>query len=87
MFVVSLIRDVIKVQPADFNKSILIFSWLQILYIIEFYFTDRIEALTDEIDRKYCNKVIDDVGLCICCYDIQKIGTHYLKLLYFQIYI
>ena len=29
------------------------------------------EAMEDEINKKYSNKVIHNVGLCICLYDIQ----------------
>ena len=31
-------------------------------------------TLTEEIDRKYANKVIADVGLCISVYDFESIG-------------
>lgn len=28
------------------------------------------EALEDEINKKYANKIVHNVGLCICLYDI-----------------
>jgi DNA-directed RNA polymerase III subunit RPC8 len=31
-----------------------------------------IEAIEDSIHRKYANKVLQEVGLCICIYDILK---------------
>ncbi|CCI46337.1 unnamed protein product [Albugo candida] len=35
---------------------------------------DYTKVLKEEIDRKYCNKVIADVGLCISVYDFIAIG-------------
>lgn len=32
------------------------------------------KVLTEEIDRKYSNRVIEDVGLCISLYDFESIG-------------
>ncbi|CAD6903282.1 unnamed protein product [Tilletia controversa] len=33
---------------------------------------DRVEALSDEINRKYANRVLQGVGLCIFLFDISK---------------
>ena len=35
-------------------------------------------VLTEEIDRKYANKVIADVGLCITLYDFIDIGDAFV---------
>jgi len=39
---------------------------------------NQIEALGEEIDHKYSNKVILDVGLCVCLYDFEKIGDAFI---------
>ncbi|RHZ72826.1 hypothetical protein Glove_238g6 [Diversispora epigaea] len=51
MFILTVLRDTIHIQPYDFHKS-------------------KYEALTDEINRIYANKVIQEIGLCICLFDI-----------------
>eukprot|EP00937_MAST-01D_sp_MAST-1D-sp2_P007687 g7687.t1 len=35
---------------------------------------DRMSALVLEIDRKYCNKVLENVGLCVCFFEFDKVG-------------
>lgn len=32
----------------------------------------------DEVNRKLCNRVVIDVGLCICLYDILEIGKSFI---------
>ncbi|KDO30114.1 hypothetical protein SPRG_05306 [Saprolegnia parasitica CBS 223.65] len=44
----------------------------------ELFGTDYSSVLTEEIDRKYANKVIADVGLCITLYDFIEIGDAYI---------
>ncbi|OQR92027.1 hypothetical protein THRCLA_08816 [Thraustotheca clavata] len=44
----------------------------------ELFSTDYSSVLTEEIDRKYANKVIADVGLCITLYDFIEIGDAYI---------
>ncbi|CAG8540506.1 25554_t:CDS:2 [Dentiscutata erythropus] len=51
MFILTVLRDTIHIQPYDFHKP-------------------KFDALTDEINRIYANKVIQDVGLCICLFEI-----------------
>ncbi|CAG8519307.1 15019_t:CDS:2 [Acaulospora morrowiae] len=51
MFILTVLKDTIHIQPYNFQKP-------------------KFEALTDEINRIYANKVIQEVGLCICLYDI-----------------
>ena len=34
----------------------------------------RHQAITDEINKKYANKVLHDVGLCICMFDLVEVG-------------
>ena len=34
--------------------------------------------LTEEIDRKYSNRVVMDVGLAVCLYDFVEVGDAYL---------
>ncbi|CAG8447151.1 8307_t:CDS:2 [Diversispora eburnea] len=51
MFILTVLRDTIHIQPYDFHKP-------------------KYEALTDEINRIYANKVIQEIGLCICLFDI-----------------
>ncbi|CAG8727830.1 19953_t:CDS:2 [Gigaspora margarita] len=51
MFILSVLKDTIHIQPYDFHKH-------------------KFDALTDEINRIYANKVIQNVGLCICLFEI-----------------
>lgn len=39
---------------------------------------DYTQVLTEEIDRKYANKVIADVGLCVTMYDFVHIGDAFV---------
>uniref|UniRef100_A0A7S1C729 RNA polymerase III subunit Rpc25 domain-containing protein n=1 Tax=Bicosoecida sp. CB-2014 TaxID=1486930 RepID=A0A7S1C729_9STRA len=39
---------------------------------------DRNEALSLEIEKKYANKVLPDVGLCLCCYDILSVRDSHI---------
>ncbi|CAG8600266.1 2213_t:CDS:2 [Funneliformis caledonium] len=51
MFILSVLKDTIHIQPYDFYKS-------------------KYDALSDEINRIYANRIIQEVGLCICLFDI-----------------
>ena len=35
---------------------------------------NRLDALMLEIDLKYCNKVLENVGLCVCFWEFEKVG-------------
>ena len=39
---------------------------------------DPADCLVEEIERKYCNKVVLGVGLCIIFYDFVSAWTRYL---------
>lgn len=59
MFVLSRIRDSVKILPANFNDNVP-------------------DALREAINERYANKVIHDVGLCICLYQINAIGDAHI---------
>ena len=40
----------------------------------EFFAKDRITAITDELNKKYANRVLHQVGLCLCVHDLLEIG-------------
>lgn len=44
----------------------------------ELFDADYTKVLVEEIDRKYANKVIADVGLCITIYDFVHIGDAFV---------
>uniref|UniRef100_H3H2T6 Uncharacterized protein n=2 Tax=Phytophthora ramorum TaxID=164328 RepID=H3H2T6_PHYRM len=44
----------------------------------ELFDADYTQVLVEEIDRKYANKVLADVGLCITLYDFVSIGDAYV---------
>ncbi|ETV88845.1 hypothetical protein, variant [Aphanomyces astaci] len=44
----------------------------------ELFSSDYSSVLIEEIDRKYANKVVADVGLCITHYDFIEIGDAYI---------
>mmetsp|Transcript_29648 Transcript_29648/g.42334 ORF Transcript_29648/g.42334 Transcript_29648/m.42334 type:complete len:146 (+) Transcript_29648:23-460(+) len=46
--------------------------------IPEFFDRQRSEVLIEQIEVKYSNKVILDVGLCICFYDFLQVGDAYI---------
>uniref|UniRef100_A0A7S2SVH5 DNA-directed RNA polymerase III subunit RPC8 n=1 Tax=Rhizochromulina marina TaxID=1034831 RepID=A0A7S2SVH5_9STRA len=54
MFVLSVLRDVVRVAPDKFDR-------------------DLVEVLSEELDKKYANKVIPNIGLCICTHDFKSI--------------
>ncbi|KAG0249963.1 DNA-directed RNA polymerase III subunit rpc25 [Actinomortierella ambigua] len=39
----------------------------------------KAQALTNEINRKYANKVLQDVGLCVAMYDILHAGEGFIN--------
>ncbi|POV97265.1 hypothetical protein PSHT_14676 [Puccinia striiformis] len=51
MFVLSHLKDTVRVQARDFGL-------------------DRATVITSEINRKYSNKVLPDLGLCIALFDL-----------------
>ncbi|KAI9197086.1 RNA polymerase III subunit Rpc25-domain-containing protein [Polychytrium aggregatum] len=55
MFVLSILKDNIRIHPKDLRKP-------------------RAEAITDEINKKYSNKVLHNVGLCIRLFDLLEVG-------------
>ncbi|KAJ1819322.1 DNA-directed RNA polymerase III complex subunit Rpc25 [Coemansia sp. RSA 2599] len=60
MFVLVVLRDTLKIVPADFRKA-------------------RETALKDEINSKYANRVLHDIGLCILAHDILEIDEGYVQ--------
>ncbi|GMF16067.1 unnamed protein product [Phytophthora lilii] len=44
----------------------------------ELFDADYTQVLVEEIDRKYANKVIADVGLCLTLYDFVSIGDAFV---------
>ncbi|TYZ64823.1 hypothetical protein PybrP1_004957 [[Pythium] brassicae (nom. inval.)] len=44
----------------------------------ELFDADYTKVLVEEIDRKYANKVVADVGLCITLYDFVHIGDAFV---------
>eukprot|EP01135_Chromosphaera_perkinsii_P007911 Nk52_evm1s1055 gene=Nk52_evmTU1s1055 len=55
MFVLSLLQDVVKVDPESFLKD---HEWTILL----------------TLNRKYANKVLSGVGLCVKVFDVVEIG-------------
>ncbi|KAI9140422.1 RNA polymerase III subunit Rpc25-domain-containing protein [Paraphysoderma sedebokerense] len=60
MFILSTLRDNVRVAPADFRKT-------------------KADALRDEINKKYANKAVQDVGLCICLFDILEADEGFVQ--------
>lgn len=44
----------------------------------ELFDADYTQVLVEEIDRKYANKVVADVGLCVTLYDFVHIGDAFV---------
>ncbi|GAB5585717.1 DNA-directed RNA polymerase III complex subunit Rpc25 [Umbelopsis nana] len=53
MFILAVLKDTIKIEPADFRKP-------------------KQEAITDEVNKKYANKVVQEIGLCVSLFDITE---------------
>ncbi|KAJ2723385.1 DNA-directed RNA polymerase III complex subunit Rpc25 [Coemansia sp. Benny D115] len=60
MFVLTVLRDTLKIVPSEFTKP-------------------REQALKDEINSKYANRVLHDVGLCILVHDLLEIDEGYVQ--------
>ncbi|KAJ2078328.1 DNA-directed RNA polymerase III complex subunit Rpc25 [Coemansia sp. RSA 988] len=60
MFVLVVLRDTLKIEPAEFRKT-------------------REQALKDEINKKYANRVLHDVGLCMLIHDLLKIDEGFVQ--------
>lgn len=43
------------------------------------FVVDSEKAIVNEINAKYANKVIHNVGLCVCLRDIESIGDGLIK--------
>jgi len=54
MFVLSVMRDVVRVSPEKFDRPLL-------------------EVLEEELDIKYSNKVVVDLGMCVCVHDFTTV--------------
>ncbi|KAL1919825.1 uncharacterized protein VTP21DRAFT_1756 [Calcarisporiella thermophila] len=59
MFILSVLKDTVRIVPSDFSIP-------------------KYEALEDEINKKYSNKVLQGVGLCICLYDILEASEGFI---------
>eukprot|EP01041_Mallomonas_annulata_P003228 gene3228-6382_t len=44
----------------------------------EYFNRDTTEVITEQIEEKFSNKVLVDVGLCICLYDFVDVGDPYI---------
>lgn len=44
----------------------------------ELFDGDYERVLVEEIDRKYANKVVADVGLCVALYDLVSVGDAFI---------
>ncbi|CAN3361119.1 DNA-directed RNA polymerase III subunit RPC8 [Diutina catenulata] len=60
MYVLTLIEDLIRIPPSQFNIPIQ-------------------HAITDELNKKYSNKVLAGVGLVVTVWDLLKIDDGLLK--------
>lgn len=92
MFQLAVVTDTIKVPPASFNRDQVEvrLAFLQLCRLqqaanrpynnasLPTPSTPNTQVLTEEVDRKYANRVVLDVGLAICLYDFVEIGDAYL---------
>jgi len=59
MFVLSELKNIVKLHPRGFTKSLE-------------------QQIKDELNYKLSNRILIDVGLCICLYDILEIGESHI---------
>jgi DNA-directed RNA polymerase III subunit RPC8 len=59
MFIISVVEDMLKIVPEQFER-------------------DFVDVLIEQIESKYNNRVIPDVGLCVSFYDFVSIGDPYV---------
>ena len=38
----------------------------------------QLQAITEELERKYSNKVVDGTGLGVCVYDFKSVGDPFI---------
>ena len=60
MFILSVLSDLVKIQPHEFG-------------------TPRKEAIVKNINKKYSNRVIPNLGLAICVWDLVSVDDGRLK--------
>ena len=87
MFLLAVIVDKLKTHPDEFDRdptevnmsSIFLrpvhLSHMHVLANVNLLFH---QVLLDQIDIKFSNKVILEVGLCISLFDFQEIGDPYV---------
>ncbi|MFT7797872.1 DNA-directed RNA polymerase III subunit RPC8 [Arapaima gigas] len=78
-------NSAIGVSIQSWKESV---SWCAMFVLVEMVDTVRIppwqfqrqlnEAIAEELNKKLANKVVYNVGLCICLYDITKLEDSYI---------
>lgn len=71
-----------------FDRFGSVLVWLKMFVVVEMVDTVRIppwsfhrhlnDAIAEELNKKLANKVVYNVGLCICLYDITKLDDSYI---------
>ena len=73
MFVLSEVRQVVRLMPRSFKESL----QDQVLgKALNFH--HRVHQVTEEINRKVANRVVVGLGLCLALYDITEIGESFI---------
>ena len=70
MFVLSIIK--VRFYPFHNNPDRLLQDTIPVLPAN--FGAPPHQAITDEINKKYANRVLHDVGLCICVFDLVEVG-------------
>ena len=80
MFVLSEVRQVVRLMPRSFKESLQ--DQVGPVFGV-WYFAIRFPSLpglqvTEEINKKVANKVVVGLGLCLALYDITEIGESFI---------
>ena len=73
MFVLSEVRQVVRLMPRSFKESL----QDQVGLVIRFPSLPGLQV-TEEINKKVANKVVVGLGLCLALYDITEIGESFI---------
>ena len=73
MFVLSEVRQVVRLMPRSFKESLQDQVLGKALSLHH-----HVHQVTEEINRKVANRVVVGLGLCLALYDITEIGESFI---------
>lgn len=79
MFVLALLEDTVAVKPHELGKELGLVSASDWLHCYPFEQIHHVlQVLRRRINQRLSNKVVPELGLCICVYDLLEVGVTYI---------